>query len=287
MIYVSTACLKRNQVGDVLKEYGENDIRYIELSGGTHYYNDIEKDLKKYREMYDLTYACHAYFPPPKDDFVVNLASCNEKIYKQSIEHYEKCIDMLNRNHIDVLSIHAGFLVEVTTETIGKKIVNPIIYDEQEAYLRFTEAYRHISKLCSDCNIDFYLENNVLSRENYQEFYNHNYFMMTDYSSIMKMKEKMNFNLLLDLAHLYVSSSTLNLSYDIQCEKLLPYAKWLHVSENNGVVDQHRQLVKESNITGKLYKLNNKDINITLETIGDVSEIKNSINIVENNERRN
>lgn len=279
MIYVSTACLKRNRISEVLKEYGENGIKNIELSGGTEYYQDIELDLKKYKKMYDLKYACHAYFPPPKENFVVNLASCNEKIYRQSIEHYEKCIEMLDRNDIRVLSIHAGFLVEITTETIGKRVVNPIIYNEKESYARFIEAYRHMAKLCKENNIDFYLENNVLSRENYEEFNNHNYFMMTDYASIMKMKEELDFNLLLDLAHLYVSSHTLGFSYDEQCEKIRPYIKWLHISENNGIVDQHKPLVGENEIARKLNELSKINVNITLETVGGIKDILESYSI--------
>ena len=285
MIYVSTACLKRNRISEVLKEYGENGIKNIELSGGTEYYQDIELDLNKYKREYDLKYACHAYFPPPKENFVVNLASCNDKIYRRSIEHYEKCIEMLVRNDIRVLSIHAGFLVEITLETIGKRVVNPKVYNERESYARFTEAYRHIAKLCKEHNIDFYLENNVLNRENYEEFQNHNYFMMTDYVSIMRMKEELDFNLLLDLAHLYVSTHTLGLSYDEQCEKLLPYIKWLHVSENNGIVDQHKPLVSESDITKQIHGIDTDNISVTLETVGNIYDIKNSIKILENNEK--
>lgn len=283
MIYISTSCLKRNTIGRILKEYGENGIKNIELSGGTEYYEDIEADLRKYKKEYELNYACHAYFPPPKEDFVVNLASCNDKIYKQSVEHYERCIEMLDRNNIRVLSIHAGFLVEITTQTIGRKIVKPIVYEEKEAYSRFCEAYRHIATLCRQNQIDFYLENNVLSGENYKEFHNHNYFMMTDYDSIQKMSEQLEFKLLLDLGHLYVSSHTLELSYDEQCEKLKPYIKWLHVSENNGIIDMHQPLTEQSDITRQARSMGSTHGNITLETNGSIMDIKRSMDILKTN----
>jgi len=282
MIFVSSACLKKNQINQVLQEYVENNIYNIELSGGTKYYEGICDDLKKYREKYDLKYVCHAYFPPPKNDFVINLASCNETIYKKSIDHYEKCIEMLRKYQIPVLSIHAGFLVEITTETIGKKITKPVIYDEKEAYERFINAYGYIAKLCDESNIDLYLENNVLSSENYKEFHYNNYFMMTDFDSIIRMKKELNFNLLLDLGHLFVSSNTLNLPFDNQCVKLKSYAKWLHISENNGIKDQHLPLVKESIITKQIAGFDLNKINITLETIGSIEEIKNSIAIIKN-----
>lgn len=280
MIYISTSCIKRNTIGSIIKEYGENGIKNIELSGGTEYYDDIEADLQKYKTEYGLNYACHAYFPPPKEDFVVNLASCNDKIYKRSVEHYEKCIEMLDRNDIRVLSIHAGFLVEITTQTIGRKIANPIIYDEKEAYCRFCEAYRHIAALCRQNQIDFYLENNVLSCENYMEFHNRNYLMMTDYASIQKMAEQLEFKLLLDLGHLYVSSHTLKLSYDEQCEKLKPYIKWVHVSENNGIADMHQPLEEQSDITRQARSLRDAYGNVTLETNGSIADIKRSMDIL-------
>lgn len=281
MIYISTSCFKKKTIGQIIKEYAENGIKNIELSGGTEYYEDMEADLQKYKKMYGLKYACHAYFPPPKEDFVVNLASCNDKIYKKSVEHYEKCIEMLARNDIRILSIHAGFLVEITTQTIGRKIVNPIVYEEKEAYDRFCEAYRYIAALCRQNQIDFYLENNVLSSENYKEFHNHNYFMMTDYASIKKMKEKLEFELLLDLGHLFVSSRTLKLSYDEQCEKLKPYIKWLHVSENNGVRDMHQPLTEKSDITRQARSMGIAHGNITLETKGSIMDIKRSMDILE------
>lgn len=282
MIFVSSACLKKNQINQVLQEYVENNIYNIELSGGTKYYEGIFDDLKKYREKYDLKYACHAYFPPPKNDFVINLASCNETIYKESIDHYEKCIEMLRKYQIPVLSIHAGFLVEITTETIGNKITQPVIYDEKEAYERFINAYGYIAKLCDESNIDLYLENNVLSSENYKEFHYNNYFMMTDFDSIIRMKNALDFKLLLDLGHLFVSSSALGLSFEKQCEKLKSYVKWLHISENNGVKDQHLPLVKESVITKQIADFDLNSINITLETVGSIEEIKNSIAIIKN-----
>lgn len=283
MIYISTSCFKKKRIGQIIKEYGENGIKNIELSGGTEYYEEIEADLQKYKKMYGLNYACHAYFPPPKDDFVVNLASCNDKIYKKSVEHYEKCIEMLARNDIHILSIHAGFLVEITAQTVGRKIVNPVVYEEKEAYSRFCDAYKYIAALCRQNQIDFYLENNVLSSENYKEFQNHNYFMMTDYDSITKMAEQLEFKLLLDLGHLYVSCHTLKLSYDEQCEKLKPYIKWLHVSENNGAVDMHLPLKEQSDITRQAQSMGIVHTNITLETKGNIIDIKRSMDILETN----
>ena len=281
MIYVSSACIRKKSIAEIIWLYAEKHFQNIELSGGTDYYDDIESDLQKLKENYQLNYACHAYFPPPQVPFVVNLASCNDWIYKRSVEHYVKCIEMLKRLECKVLSIHAGFLIEIGVDEIGKQLSDQIIYDEAKAYERFCYAYGYIAKLCEKNGISFFLENNVLSTQNFQQFGYHNYLMMTDYESIMKMKRQLDFNLLLDLGHLHVSANTLGLDYSKECEMLQPYIKWIHISENNGVVDEHKPLREDSPIIKELSKLYHPGINITLETEGSMQDITESIKVVE------
>lgn len=280
MIYVSSACIKRHNIAEVILKLAKSNIKNIELSGGTDYYGNLEFDLDLLKQTYKLNYACHAYFPPPKEPFVVNLASCNDRIYQQSIDHYVQCIEMLKRIDCKVLSIHAGFLIEIGKDEIGKKLNSRIVYDEGKAYDRFCTAYEYIVKLCTKNDISFYLENNVLSAENYQEFDYHNYMMMTDYASIMKMKEQLDFNLLLDLGHLHVSSTTLELDYAQECNKLKDYVKWIHISDNNGVLDEHKPLRKNSKVIEEFYKMHCPDLNVTLETVGSIEEILESIELI-------
>lgn len=280
MIYVSSACLKGNRISDIIKEFAEAEIRNIELSGGTKYYPEVEKDLVELKKRYDLSYVFHAYFPPPEVDFAVNLASCNDEIYKRSIEHYDKAIEMMKRVGSQILSIHAGFLVEITAGEIGKKLNNRIIYDEAKAYDRFCQAYKNLEKKCMENGIILYLENNVLNEENYKEFSHHNYMMMTDYQSMMKMKEQMGFNLLLDLGHLHVSSNTLGLDYREECESLRGLVQWIHLSENNGIFDEHKPLKKQSKILEEFYRISNQEINVTLETAGSMESILESIGML-------
>lgn len=277
MIYVSSACLKKSSIVNIIQELAKNGIRNIELSGGTDYYDNLMNDLINLKKKYDLTYACHAYFPPPKEPFVVNLASCNNEIYQKSIAHYENCIGLLEKIECNVLSLHAGFLVEVDKKQIGRKLSKNIIYDREKAYDRFCSAYTYIAKLCEDKKIKLYLENNVLSEENYREFGNCNYMMMTDFDSIVYMKSKLDFELLLDLGHLFVSCQTLRLNYEQECEKLKSFIKWMHLSENNGILDQHKPLNLESTILKQFGKIYQKEIPITLETVGQTQDIKRSI----------
>lgn len=280
MIYVSSSCIGNNKIATIIRQLAERGIRNIELSGGTEFYDELERDLVVLKQQYDLKYACHAYFPPPREPFVVNLASCNDKIYKQSIEHYVCCIEMLKRIECPVLSIHAGFLIEIGTDEIGRKLNSKCVYNEEKAYDRFCSAYEKLAKLCYDNRISFFLENNVLNAENFKEFGYHNYMMMTDFASIIKMKEQLEFSLLLDLGHLHVSARTLGLNYKKECENLKYCVKWIHLSENNGIFDEHKALKENSEIISEFKKMLNPQLNVTLETVGNMESILSSLNVV-------
>ncbi len=257
-------------------QLAESGIRNIELSGGTEYYPDLEKDLMQLKKRYSLNLACHAYFPPSQESIVVNLASCDDDIYRKTIQHYENCIGLMEKLECEVLSVHAGFFIRIGVGEIGKKLRSTVVYDRGKAYDRFYSGYEYIKDLCLKKGIILYLENNVLSNENYQEFQKQNYLMMTDYKSIMEMKERIDFNLLLDLGHLYVSANTLQLDYQKECTNLKGYAKWLHISENDGKEDQHFPIKGKSEIVNALEETYCADIDITLETAGNLEEVVNS-----------
>ncbi len=281
MIYVSSACIKEQKIVGVLKKYTEAGIRNIELSGGTSFYPEIEQDLKEYGARSRINYACHSYFPPPKQDFVVNLAACNDEIYRRSIEHYKDCIKLLKRMDCKILSIHAGFYVEIAPKEIGKELSSDIVYDKVKALDRFCSAYEMLNRLCRDNGIKLYLENNVLNQGNYERFGKKNLLMLTDYETFEELRQQLEFELLLDLGHLHVSSNTLKKNYDKQCECFAPFAKWLHLSENNGVVDEHRPLCKESRIMRAYRNFFDRNVPVTLETNGSIQEILNSSRMVE------
>lgn len=281
MIYVSSACIKGNKISEIITKYAENGIRNIELSGGTKYYEGIADDLCRLKEKYDLKYVFHAYFPPPQEDFVINLASCNDMVYERSISHYMSCIEMMKKAGCDVLSLHAGFFVEIKADEIGKALSKTTVYDKERAMKRFCIAYEKIKKECMKNDIRLYLENNVLSAANYETFGGKDLLMMTNFETFIELKQMLDFELLLDLGHLHVSANTLGLDYEKECRLFAPYVKWLHLSHNNGVADEHRPLGKESPVVEMYQKIFKNDVDITLETTGELDEILQSIDVIQ------
>ena len=62
MIYVSSTCIKNKLIKDSVESLALAGFTNIELSGGTRYYPDFEKDLLTLQDKYGLNYQLHNYF---------------------------------------------------------------------------------------------------------------------------------------------------------------------------------------------------------------------------------
>ena len=122
MIYVSSSCIKANFIKESVSTLAEAGFKQIELSGGTEYYSDFEKDLLRLQDKFGLNYLIHNYYPPPQKHFVINLASLDSTIYERSIAHCKTAIDLSKKLGGGKYGIHAGFLINFRTEEIGQKI---------------------------------------------------------------------------------------------------------------------------------------------------------------------
>ena len=118
-----------------------------------------------------------------------------------------------------------------------------------------------------------FVENNIITQENYKNFLNVNPFLLTDKKSYEELKSFIDFNILIDLGHLNVSSETLNLDIDDE-SNFFEFAKYIHFSENNKIEDENLAFSSNNNAYRHLSKnkLDNKII--TLEIKSDFNHIK-------------
>lgn len=266
MLYVSSACIKTAKICDAVETLAQEGIRYIELSGGTRYYEGYMQDLMRLKKEYGLQYSSHGYFPPPREDIVVNLAACNDEIYENSIRFYKENIDRLQILGCTELSVHSGFYVEVSAEEIGKRISLTTEYNREKADRRFANAVKELNSVAEKAGMHFFMENNVLSQENFESFGNRNMFMMTGSRDIEEKMRQTGIPLLLDIGHLKVSCHTLKLNLDKELDLLLPQAGWLHLHDNNGSRDQHDRLEAGSGIYEKVHEfVRSSGISATIE----------------------
>jgi sugar phosphate isomerase/epimerase len=278
MIYISTSCVKHNKIKDSVEELASNGFKNIELSGGTEYYKNFENDLLELKDKYSLNYRCHNYFPPPKKPFVLNLASLNDETFQMSFNHLQKVVALSNRLGADKFAFHAGFFIDIKLNEIGKKLSRDKLFDQNEAVERFCSAYRTIKERAE--GVSLFIENNVYSRTNAETYGNENPFMMTNFSEYQSLREKIDFNLLLDVAHLKVSTKTLGLNWESEFENMINESNYIHISDNDGFHDLNNQLTKSSSLISMLKNSDTKNKDFTLEIYDNMKAIKKSYEIL-------
>ena len=278
MIYISTSCVKHNKIKDSVEELATNGFRNIELSGGTEYYENFEDDLLELKDKYNLNYRCHNYFPPPKKPFVLNLASLNDETFQMSFDHLEKVVALSNRLGADKFAFHAGFFIDIKLSEIGKKLSRDNLFNEKKAIKRFCSAYEIVEKQAK--NVSLFIENNVFSKTNAETYDGENPFMMTNFNEYKSLKEKIDFNLLLDVAHLKVSAKTLGLDWKSEFENMIEVSSYIHISDNDSLHDLNNQLTRDSSLLSMLSQVNTVNKDFTLEIYDDMKTIKKSHEIL-------
>jgi len=250
MIYISSSCSNQGKIGTAVRELAEYGFKNIELSGGTEYYDGYEDDIFNLKEKYNLTFLVHNYFPPPKEDFVLNLASLDDEIFERSLAHIHTAIELTSLLGAEKYGFHAGFYVDINVEEIGKEISAYELWDMKQAYERFCRGFNLIKK--ESKGVEIYIENNVYSKTNFNTYGLPNPFMLTSAVEYRELQQHIDFKLLLDIAHLYVSSRVLNFNFESHLNQMITETDYIHLSDNNGWHDQNIAFKSESKLLNKI-----------------------------------
>ena len=244
MIYISTGGFNKKSVIDVIQLLSKNNIKAFELSGGI-FTDNLESKLQILSNKFQFT--VHNYFPPPKKPFVLNLASLNENIYQESVNHIKESIKLASFIKSPFYSFHAGFLVDPKVTELGETIKNNNLYDRDKSLKRFIHSIKFLSKYASKHNIKLLVENNVITKSNISKFES-NPLLMTDIKSTEEVVKNFDENLffLVDVAHLKVSANTLNYDAREYLEIFQDKIGGYHLSDNNGLVDSNKEISKSS-----------------------------------------
>ena len=277
MIYISSSCVKANKIYESVKILAENGFTNIELSGGTILYDDLESDLLQLQDQFNLNYLCHNYFPPPEHAFVLNLASLDDEIYSLSFQHLLNSINLSHRLGAKKFAFHAGFLINIPINQIGKSIRSQNLFNREEATLRFKQGVEKLIEHSHKIGLQLYIENNVLSQTNYTNFNETNPFLFTSSNSLADISIN-GIQPLIDFAHLKVSCTVLGLDLKVELSNLILKTDYIHLSDNDGVSDQNKEILPSSDLYKLLSKADLSGKVITLEIYDSLAKIKASEN---------
>jgi sugar phosphate isomerase/epimerase len=244
VIFVSTGGRRDQTAVQTALDFYQAGIRHVELSGGS-YSNQFEKDSQLVPA--DLMIQVHNYFPPPAIPFVFNLASDMVEVANLSINHAQTAIKIAATLKRSIYSFHAGFRINPLASELGKKLETRRLINRSEALNIFIERVYGLSKFAEDLGVKLLIENNVITQFNFNSF-GEDPLLMTDPEEIIYVMKGMpkNVGLLVDVAHLKVSSQTLKFDLIDAHERLKPWIHGYHLSDNDGSVDSNEPVLASS-----------------------------------------
>lgn len=212
----------------------------LEFSSGMPYRADMETvflkaPVKKY---------AHNYFPAPKVPFVLNLASVNKTICETSIRHCIHGLELSKQAGAPFFSAHAGFCVDPHPDELGRKLALSNTFSREEHWKIFKNSVKLICEEAGKMQMKFLIENNVLADVNVHPNGSNPLFCCDADEMLLMLKEinHPSLALLIDTAHLKVSSKTLNFNLNETVAKLKGKVDCIHHSDNDGDFDTNEKI---------------------------------------------
>lgn len=233
-MYYSTSCLSdRYGLSQILDIYNDRGIKNVEL--GVCNEPDIDLNILK---NYDFNYTVHHYFPPPKNPFIINLASQNEQILNKSVFQIIKSIDFCADFGINLFSFHAGFRIDPDQDF---KFTPENIPDYETSFNTFKESVLQIMDHAERSGVKVAIENNIIQENNLVDGENKLLLMceLWEFNRLFDEIRSDNLGILLDLGHLKINSNILNFDREEFIERVHNKTFAVHIHGNNGRVDQH------------------------------------------------
>ncbi len=206
-----------------------------------------QDDMEEFFINADIKRLAHNYFPAPANPFVLNLASSNDTIREQSIKHCIRGLELAQKSEGLCFSAHAGFCIDPDPMQLGKKLDVNVPIERGKNWEIFIASVKTIVDKAERLGLSFYIENNVTAHFNLRNDGQEVLFCSRAEEMIRLCEEinSDNFGLLLDTAHLKVSSLALEFDIVQAVKKIKPHVKYVHHSDNDGKKDTNDSISAE------------------------------------------
>jgi sugar phosphate isomerase/epimerase len=226
-------------------------IKYLNYAGiefgSTHQYSEKFKQIIN-KKIHNKRIITHNFFPTSKNNLlVVNLASTDNNIRQESINHALHCIKFAAEIGAEMYTIHPGFLTEVKTSS---KNSHNYDFEFNQKKVQYDDAF---NRLCSSLNIlsNFAEQHNIiLAIESEGSLTSPDVSLMEKLDEFDNLFSKNSNKIMinLNLAHSYFAAKYHNYNLKDFILKYKDRISAVEISHNDGFSDQHFPLVKDSYI---------------------------------------
>ena len=240
--YISSTFTKDNTpFREVLDLLNENKIFSVEI-GSNHAFEPSYDYIKGYD---NFNFLVHNYFPIPKDELVINIASQNEELRERSVSHIYKSIDFCNHIDSKLYTFHPGFL----TDPEGSNLLSSNYDFQWDNSLLRNSNYEKSAKnmyLSLDNIVRYASERGIsISIETEGSFNKKDHLLMQKPEEYINLMEKYSANDLginLNIGHVLLASKAFDFNISDFIDLIEDYIVSFELSHNNGVEDQHLPL---------------------------------------------
>lgn len=276
--FISTTFCNNRNLKDVLKKCFDNKLTNLEL-GSTHLYDN---NINKLIDRYQFNYLTHNFFPPKKNNLILNIASLNKSIRIESVNHIKYCMKFAKIIGSQLYTFHPGFIDDpLSTNIEGRnydfKWINRNKNNFDKAFNKMLESLKII--------IDFSIKIEMkVAIETEGSFKNSDKVLLQTPDDFQRLYDKidkkfLNFNL--NLGHLNLASRYYKFKKKDFIDIIFNNVVALEISHNNGFLDQHKCLTESSPCLNYIYKFKDKKIFKILEFRDtNIKDIHRSIKIL-------
>ena len=109
--FLSSSCCNERGLFKNLQFLNKLNVKNIELSA-PHEFLSIEEILSVLKLFPNINFITHNFFPPQKNDFVMNLSSQNEDIIMNSKKLFSETIKISKFLGSKIYGFHPGYLFD-------------------------------------------------------------------------------------------------------------------------------------------------------------------------------
>jgi sugar phosphate isomerase/epimerase len=187
----------------------------------------------------------HNYFPPPEKPFLLNLASQNEENLARSRAHCRAATDLSVQLKGNLYAAHGGFAADLSPDKLGNPLQQATLPADgfppyERTYATLVESARCLTGYAKERGVRFLIENNVFSSLGGET--GRKLVLMVEAEELLHLAQDIhdpNFGLLVDVGHVNVSATALGFDRHRFIDILAPHIVAFHLSDNDGVTDQH------------------------------------------------
>jgi sugar phosphate isomerase/epimerase len=286
MIYISTCALSGIQnIEQAVIEAIQNGYRNIELST-CHDVQSLDPLIDLYQKE-KLNILIHNYFPPPKESFLLNLASSDPIELELSQEHVKSSLKLSRQFKAPFYTVHAGFRGSGKVTSQGIHFTDKI-ESYEKSFEILLDSIDYLQPYAKKEKVLMVLENNTpsnIARGNVKDFVLLSH--PNEFQRLTDTYKSDDLGLLLDVGHLKVASKILNFDLGQGIEKFKSHLVGMHIHDNDGTSDSHQNISEKSWFLPKLKNISkelDRPIALTIESKKlTFAEIKTAVSILQEN----